>query len=113
ATGAPAAAPAGERSRRARDQRFSDLVHHPLLAGARRLSRRLELWAFGHYAEEAFRSLWRSRVWTAFAIGIIGLSLATTGAFLLVAENLGGLVARMGSLEVSVYLADRATAADA
>lgn len=91
----------------------SQLRHHPAIQTLVRLANGLGLWALGHFLDDALRSLWRARAWSAFAIGIIALSLATVGAFLLVAENLGGLVTRMSSLEVSVYLRDEATPADA
>lgn len=85
---------------------FKQLEHHPLAEHLRRFIQRHGLWALGHFLDDSLRSIWRTRAWSAFTIAIIGLSLATVGAFLIVAENLGGLVRRINSLEVSVYLSD-------
>lgn len=88
----------------------TELRHHPLLSSLRHASRRLGLWALSHFVEEAGRSMWRSRAMTAFAIVIIGLSLATVGAFLLVLQNLGGVIERLSSLDVPVYFRDGTSA---
>jgi cell division transport system permease protein len=65
--------------------------------------------ALGHLAREAGLSLWRSRVVSLFAIGIIALSLATVGGFLLIAQNLQRVLERFGQAEFSLYLADGAS----
>jgi len=93
--------------------RMDDLRHHPVTRVLRRLGARLGLWALAHFVDDAVRSLWRARASSAFAITIIGLSLATVGAFLLITQNLAGLSQRLGSLEVSVYLASDTTDAGA
>ena len=53
--------------------------------------------ALAYFVEEAFTSLWRSRLINALSIGTIGVSLFVLGAFLTVASNLNAVVTRWTS----------------
>ena len=50
--------------------------------------------ALGYFFEEAFVSLWRSRLINALSVGSIAISLFVLGAFLTVASNLNVVVER-------------------
>jgi cell division transport system permease protein len=66
--------------------------------------------ALAYFFEEALTSLWRSRLMNALSIGTIAVSLFVLGAFLAVASNLGGVVARWAQkVQVTFYLTDRAS----
>jgi cell division transport system permease protein len=63
--------------------------------------------AIGYFLEEAFVSLWRSRLINALSVGTIAVSLFVLGAFLTVASNLNEVVARWSrKVQVTFYLAD-------
>jgi cell division transport system permease protein len=63
--------------------------------------------AFAYFLEEAFTSLWRSRLINALSIGTIAVSLFVLGAFLTVASNLNEVVARWAQkVQVTFYLED-------
>jgi len=63
--------------------------------------------ALGYFFEEAFTSLWRSRLINALSMGTIAVSLFVLGAFLTVAGNLNQVVDRWTrKLQVTFYLAD-------
>jgi cell division transport system permease protein len=63
--------------------------------------------ALGYFFQEAFTSLWRSRLVNAVSIGTIAVSLFVLGAFLTVAGNLGDVVNRWTEkIQVIVYLED-------
>ena len=65
-----------------------------------------------HALREAFLNLWRNRLMSLVAAFTIGVSLLLLGLFLLLAHNLGRVVAEAGSqVTVSVYL--RADASEA
>lgn len=60
-----------------------------------------------YFVDEAFTSLWRSRLIGALSIGSIAISLFVLGAFLTVASNLAGVVTRWADkVQVSFYLED-------
>ena len=65
--------------------------------------------SIAHLTREAVVSLWRSRVVSLFAVGIIALSLATVGSFLIVTQNLERILERFHNIEFSLYIADDAT----
>lgn len=88
------------------------LKDYPLFEALGEIGRRLGVWALPHFLEEALASFRRARAWSAFSVSIIGLSLATVGAFLLVTENLRAIVERLSALEVSVYLEPAASPAE-
>jgi len=63
--------------------------------------------AFSYFFQEAFTSLWRSRLVNAVSMGTIAVSLFVLGAFLTVAGNLGEVVDRWTEkIQVIVYLED-------
>jgi cell division transport system permease protein len=63
--------------------------------------------ALAYFLEEAFTSLWRSRLINALSIGTIAVSLFVLGAFLTVASNLNDVVARWAQkVQVTFYLED-------
>jgi len=63
--------------------------------------------ALAYFVEEAFTSLWRSRLINALSIGTIGVSLFVLGAFLTVASNLNAVVTRWTQkVQVTFYLED-------
>lgn len=63
--------------------------------------------ALWYFFEEAFSSLWRSRLIHALSIGTIAISLFVLGAFLTVASNLSEVVARWTrKVQVTFYLED-------
>ena len=63
--------------------------------------------ALVYFLEEALTSLLRSRLISALSIGTIGVSLFVLGAFLTVASNLNGVVARWTQkVQITVYLRD-------
>jgi len=63
--------------------------------------------AFVYFVDEAFTSLWRSRLIGALSIGSIAISLFVLGAFLTVASNLSDVVARWADkVQVTFYLED-------
>ncbi|MBI3931787.1 MAG: ABC transporter permease [Acidobacteria bacterium] len=60
-----------------------------------------------YFVEEALSSLWRSRLINALSVGTIAVSLFVLGAFLTVASNLNGVVARWTQkVQVTFYLED-------
>lgn len=64
--------------------------------------------ALGYFFEEAFTSLWRSRLINALSVGTIAVSLFVLGAFLTVASNLNEVVSRWTrKVQVTFYLEDR------
>ena len=63
--------------------------------------------ALGYFFQEAFTSLWRSRLVNAVSVGTIAVSLFVLGAFLTVAGNLGDVVSRWTEkIQIIVYLED-------
>ena len=63
--------------------------------------------ALAYFLEEAFTSLWRSRLINALSIGTIAVSLFVLGAFLTVASNLNEVVAHWAQkVQVTFYLED-------
>jgi cell division transport system permease protein len=63
--------------------------------------------ALRYFFEEAFSSLWRSRLIHALSIGTIAISLFVLGAFLTVASNLNEVVTRWTrKVQVTFYLED-------
>jgi cell division transport system permease protein len=63
--------------------------------------------AFAYFFEEAFTSLWRSRLINALSIGTIAVSLFVLGAFLTVASNLNDVVSRWTQkVQVTFYISD-------
>ncbi len=63
--------------------------------------------ALAYFVEEAFTSLWRSRLINSLSIGTIGVSLFVLGAFLTVASNLNAVVTRWTQkVQVTFYLED-------
>jgi cell division transport system permease protein len=63
--------------------------------------------ALAYFLEEAFTSLWRSRLINALSIGTIAVSLFVLGAFLTVASNLNEVVAHWAQkVQVTFYLQD-------
>ncbi len=63
--------------------------------------------ALAYFVEEAFTSLWRSRLINALSIGTIGVSLFVLGAFLTVASNLNAVVTRWTQkVQVTFFLED-------
>ena len=67
----------------------------------------LLLRALAYFVEEAFTSLWRSRLINALSISTIGVSLFVLGAFLTVASNLNAVVTRWTQkVQVTFYLED-------
>jgi cell division transport system permease protein len=63
--------------------------------------------ALAYFVQEAFTSLWRSRLINALSIGTIGVSLFVLGAFLTVASNLNAVVTRWTEkVQVTFYLED-------
>jgi cell division transport system permease protein len=63
--------------------------------------------ALVYFVDEAFTSLWRSRLINALSIGSIAISLFVLGAFLTVASNLSGVVSRWAEkVQVTFYLED-------
>jgi cell division transport system permease protein len=63
--------------------------------------------ALGYFFQEAFTSLWRSRLVNAVSVGTIAVSLFVLGAFLTVAGNLGDVVNRWTEkIQIIVYLED-------
>jgi cell division transport system permease protein len=63
--------------------------------------------ALAYFLEEAFTSLWRSRLINALSIGTIAVSLFVLGAFLTVASNLNEVVTRWAQkVQVTFYLED-------
>src|SRR5438552_15227492 len=60
-----------------------------------------------YFVEEALTSLWRSRLISALSIVTIAVSLFVLGAFLSLASNLAGVVARWSEkVQVTFYLED-------
>jgi len=67
----------------------------------------LVLRAFRYFVEEALTSLWRSRLITTLSVVTIAVSLFVLGAFLSLASNLAGVVARWSDkVQVTFYLED-------
>jgi cell division transport system permease protein len=63
--------------------------------------------ALSYFFEEAFTSLWRSRLINALSVGTIAVSLFVLGAFLTVASNLNEVVDRWTQkLQITFYLTD-------
>jgi cell division transport system permease protein len=63
--------------------------------------------ALAYFFEEAFTSLWRSRLINALSVGTIAVSLFVLGAFLTVASNLNHVVERWTrKLQITFYLED-------
>jgi len=63
--------------------------------------------AIGYFLEEAFVSLWRSRLMNALSVATIAISLFVLGAFLTVASNLSEVVTRWSKkVQVTFYLQD-------
>jgi cell division transport system permease protein len=63
--------------------------------------------ALAYFLEEAFTSLWRSRLVNVLSIGTIAVSLFVLGAFLTVASNLNQVVERWTrKVQVTFYLED-------
>jgi cell division transport system permease protein len=63
--------------------------------------------ALAYFLEEAFTSLWRSRLMNALSVGTIAVSLFVLGAFLTVAGNMSEVVARWAQkVQVTFYLED-------
>ncbi len=63
--------------------------------------------ALTYFLEEALTSLMRSRLISALSVGTIGVSLFVLGAFLTVASNLNGVVARWTQkVQITAYLRD-------
>lgn len=63
--------------------------------------------ALSYFCEEAFVSLWRSRLISAFSIATIATSLFVVGAFMTVAANLAEVVQRWTrKVQVTFYLED-------
>src|SRR5215471_9571863 len=63
-----------------------------------------------HSLREALLNLWRNRFMNLVAAFTIAVSLLVLGLFLLLAHNLGSVVAEVGSqVTVSVYLREEAT----
>jgi cell division transport system permease protein len=61
--------------------------------------------ALAYFLEEAFTSLWRSRLINALSVGTIAISLFVLGAFLTVASNLDDVVTRWSEkVQVTFYL---------
>ena len=66
--------------------------------------------AVSYFISEAFISLWRRRRSSAVAVLTIAAAMAIPGAFLVLASNVDGLIARWReSAELSVFLKDNAT----
>jgi len=64
--------------------------------------------ALAYFFEEAFLSLWRSRLVNALSVGTIAVSLFVLGAFLTVAANLNQIVTRWTEkVQITLYLEDR------
>ncbi|PYQ40410.1 MAG: hypothetical protein DMF77_18520 [Acidobacteria bacterium] len=64
--------------------------------------------AFRYFVEEALTSLWRSRLITGLSVITIAVSLFVLGAFLSLASNLAGVVARWSDkVQVTFYLEDQ------
>jgi len=69
--------------------------------------------ALAYFFEEAFTSLWRSRLMNALSVGTIAVSLFVLGAFLALASNLSDVVSRWTQkVQVTFYLRDDAGAED-
>lgn len=63
--------------------------------------------AVSYFFEEAFTSLWRSRLMNALSVGTIAVSLFVLGAFLTVASNMSEVVTRWAQkVQVTFYLED-------
>jgi cell division transport system permease protein len=63
--------------------------------------------ALAYFFEEAFTSLWRSRLINALSVGTMAVSLFVLGAFLTVASNLNEVVAHWAQkVQVTFYLQD-------
>jgi cell division transport system permease protein len=63
--------------------------------------------ALSYFFEEAFQSLWRSRLIAVLSVGTIAVSLFVVGAFLAVATSLGEVVERWTQkVQVTFYLED-------
>jgi len=63
--------------------------------------------ALGYFFQEAFTSLWRSRLMNALSVGTIAVSLFVLGAFLAVASSLNEIVTRWTQkVQVVFYLED-------
>ena len=63
--------------------------------------------AIGYFVEEAFVSLWRSRLMNSLSVATIAISLFVLGAFLTVASNLSEVVTRWShKVQVTFYLED-------
>src|SRR5512143_2123757 len=63
--------------------------------------------ALRYFVEEAFISLWRSRLVSAVSVATMAISLFVFGAFLIVASNLSSAVSNWSrKIQVTFYLQD-------